>query len=92
MASPDTALAGKLAELSHRLGRRTPVVDQIAGSIRGMIVSGDLKPGDRVVESRIARQIGTDGVSERDSPPFARRWWHWNIRDWWCARLIKGAW
>ena len=67
MASPDAAVAGKLAELSHSFGRRTPVVDQIAGSIRGMIVAGDLKPGDRVVESRIARQIGVGQPTVRES-------------------------
>ena len=66
MAS-EAAVAGKLAELSHRLGRRTPVVDQIAGSIRAMIVAGDLKPGDRVVESRIARQIGVGQPTVREA-------------------------
>jgi len=65
--APEGVLAGKLAELSHRLGRRTPVVDQIAGSIRGMIVAGDLKPGDRVVESRIARQIGVGQPTVREA-------------------------
>jgi DNA-binding GntR family transcriptional regulator len=67
MASPDAAVAGKLAELSHKLGRRTPVVEQIAGSIRAMIVAGDLKPGDRVVESRIARQIGVGQPTVREA-------------------------
>ena len=67
MASPDTAVAGKLAELSHKLGRRTPVVEQIAGSIRAMIVAGDLKPGDRVVESRIAREIGVGQPTVREA-------------------------
>jgi len=67
MASTDAAVAGKLAELSHKLGRRTPVVDQIAGSIRAMIVAGDLKPGDRVVESRIARQIGVGQPTVREA-------------------------
>jgi DNA-binding GntR family transcriptional regulator len=67
MAPPEAAVAGKLAELSHKLGRRMPVVDQIAGSIRGMIVAGDLKPGDRVVESRIARQIGVGQPTVREA-------------------------
>jgi DNA-binding GntR family transcriptional regulator len=67
MASPGAAVAGKLAELSHNLGRRTPVVEQIAASIRGMIVSGDLKPRDRVVESRIARQIGVGQPTVREA-------------------------
>jgi DNA-binding GntR family transcriptional regulator len=67
MAPSDAALAGKLAALSQNLGRRLPVVDQIAGSIRAMIVSGDLKPGDRVVESRIARQIGVGQPTVREA-------------------------
>jgi len=67
MASAEGTVAGKLAELSHNLGRRTPVVEQIAGSIRGMIVSGDLMPGDRVVESRIARQIGVGQPTVREA-------------------------
>lgn len=67
MASADATVAGKLAELSHKLGRRMPVVDQIAGSIRGMIVAGDLKPGDRIVESRIARQIGVGQPTVREA-------------------------
>ena len=67
MAATDAAVAGKLAELSHNLGRRTPVVEQIAGSIRGMIVSGNLEPGDRVVESRIARQIGVGQPTVREA-------------------------
>jgi DNA-binding GntR family transcriptional regulator len=67
MASSDAAVSGKLAELSHSLGRRAPLVDQIAGSIRGMIIAGDLKPGDRVVESRIARQIGVGQPTVREA-------------------------
>lgn len=67
MVSSDAAVTGKLAELSHRLGRRAPLVEQIAGSIRGMIVAGDLKPGDRVVESRIARQIGVGQPTVREA-------------------------
>jgi DNA-binding GntR family transcriptional regulator len=67
MATTDAAVIGKLAELSQNLGRRAPLVDQIAGSIRGMIVSGDLQPGDRVVESRIARQIGVGQPTVREA-------------------------
>ena len=67
MAPSGAALAAKLAALSLNLGRRLPVVDQIAGGIRAMIVSGDLKPGDRVVESRIARQIGVGQPTVREA-------------------------
>jgi len=43
------------------------MAQQIAGSIRAMIVAGDLKPGDRVVESRIARQIGVGQPTVREA-------------------------
>jgi hypothetical protein len=48
-------------------GRRMPVVGQIAGSIRSTIVAGDLSLGDRVVESRLARQIGAGQPAVRES-------------------------
>jgi DNA-binding GntR family transcriptional regulator len=67
MATPDTVVTDKLTELSNKLGRRTPVVEQIARSIRAMIIAGDLKPGDRVVESRIARQIGVGQPTVREA-------------------------
>jgi len=67
MATSDTGVTGRLAELSHRLERRTPLVEQIAGSIRAMIIGGDLKPGDRIVESRIARQIGVGQPTVREA-------------------------
>jgi hypothetical protein len=46
----------KLEALSQQLGKRAPVPEQIAASIRNMIVAGDLQPGERIVESRIARE------------------------------------
>lgn len=57
----------KLGALSQRLGRRAPVADQIAECIRNMIVAGDLKPGERVVESRIAREIGVGQPTVREA-------------------------
>lgn len=62
-----TAVDAKLEALSHTLGRRAPVVDQIAESIRNLIVAGDLNPGDRIVESRIARQIGVGQPTVREA-------------------------
>jgi len=53
--------------LSNQLGRRAPVSGQIAESIRSMIVAGDLQPGDRIVESRIARQIGVGQPTVREA-------------------------
>jgi len=57
----------KLGELSQQLGRRAPLSDQIAGSIRNMIMAGDLKPGERIVESRIARKIGVGQPTVREA-------------------------
>lgn len=57
----------KLEALSQQLGRRAPLADQIAESIRNMIVAGDLKPGDRIVESRIAREIGVGQPTVREA-------------------------
>jgi DNA-binding GntR family transcriptional regulator len=57
----------KLEALSQQLGRRAPLADQIADSIRNMIVTGDLKPGDRIVESRIARDIGVGQPTVREA-------------------------
>lgn len=43
------------------------MAEQIAGFIREMIVAGDLKAGDRIVESRIARQIGVGQPTVREA-------------------------
>ena len=40
---------------------------RIAETIRGLIVSGELKPGDRIVESRMARQIGVGQPTVREA-------------------------
>jgi DNA-binding GntR family transcriptional regulator len=63
----DADLAVKLEALSNQIGRRAPVPGQIAASIRNMIVAGDLRPGDRIVESRIARQIGVGQPTVREA-------------------------
>ena len=67
MQATGSNLENKLEALSQNLGRRAPVVDQIADSIRNMIVAGDLNPGDRIVESRFARQIGVGQPTVREA-------------------------
>lgn len=62
-----STIENKLEALSQNLGRRAPVVDQITQSIRNMIVAGDLNPGDRIVESRIAKQIGVGQPTVREA-------------------------
>ena len=53
--------------LSQRLGRRKTIAGQIAESIRAMIVGGQLNPGERIVESRIAREIGVGQPTVREA-------------------------
>ncbi len=67
MQAVDPRFTIRLEALSHNLGRRAPMADQIAESIRDMIVSGELNPGDRIVESRIARQIGVGQPTVREA-------------------------
>jgi DNA-binding GntR family transcriptional regulator len=62
-----SGMSHTLESLSTHLSRRAPVSSQIAESIRGMIVAGDLQPGDRIVESRIARQIGVGQPTVREA-------------------------
>src|ERR1019366_8884225 len=60
-------ISGTLEALSQNLERRPPIAERIAETIRGLIVSGDLKPGDRTVESRMARQIGVGQPTVREA-------------------------
>jgi len=60
-------IENKLEALSQQLGKRAPVAEQIAGFIRNMIVAGDLNPGERIVESRIAREIGVGQPTVREA-------------------------
>lgn len=67
MQATDSRYTVRLEALSQRIGRRLPIADQIAESIRDMIVAGDLNPGDRIVESRMARQIGVGQPTVREA-------------------------
>jgi DNA-binding GntR family transcriptional regulator len=60
-------VAVRLEALSHSLGARAPVPHRIAETIRDMIVAGELNPGDRIVESRMARQIGVGQPTVREA-------------------------
>jgi DNA-binding GntR family transcriptional regulator len=53
--------------LSRKLGAKTGLSDEIASTIRNLILSGELKPGDRIVESRVARQLGVGQPTVREA-------------------------
>ncbi len=67
MPTADARFTVRLEALSSSLGRRAPMADQIAATIRDMIVAGELKPGDRIVESRFAREIGVGQPTVREA-------------------------
>jgi DNA-binding GntR family transcriptional regulator len=63
----DSAGHGPAPLVHVKLDRPGGLSNQIADSIRNMIVAGDLQPGDRIVESRIARQIGVGQPTVREA-------------------------
>jgi DNA-binding GntR family transcriptional regulator len=67
ISPPSPALHIRLEALSNSLGRRAPIAEQIAETIRDMIVAGDINPGERIVESRMARQIGVGQPTVREA-------------------------
>ncbi len=66
-ASGQSGISNTIEELSRRLGAKTGLADEIAETIRALIVGGELKPGDRIVESRIAKQLGVGQPTVRES-------------------------
>ena len=61
----------KLEELSESLGRKVSISDQIAEVLRNLIVNGDLNPGDRIVESQVAKRLGVGQPTVREASPSA---------------------
>jgi DNA-binding GntR family transcriptional regulator len=57
----------KLEELSESLGRKVSISDQIAEVLRNLIISGELNPGDRIVESRVAKQLSVGQPTVREA-------------------------
>lgn len=59
-----------------------PIPLRVAGALRELIVSGQMRPGDRVIESRIARQLGIGQPTAREalvileSEGLVRRTWN----------------
>jgi DNA-binding GntR family transcriptional regulator len=62
------SIVAKPVEFSSlTLGRKAPMGDQIAEVLRKLIISGGLTPGDRIVESRVARQLGVGQPTVREA-------------------------
>jgi DNA-binding GntR family transcriptional regulator len=51
----------------HRIGDPPSIVALAAGELRTMILSGQLAPGDRVIENRVAEQLGVSRPPLREA-------------------------
>lgn len=57
----------EVTQLSEALGRRASIPDQVAHTIRKLILSGKFAPGQRLVETRFARQLGIGQPAVREA-------------------------
>ncbi len=60
-------IALEILELGDVIASRSSVPDRIARALRDAIVSGKLAPGRRIVESKIARQLGIGQPTVREA-------------------------
>jgi DNA-binding GntR family transcriptional regulator len=59
-------LSAEVTKFAGALTRRPNVPSQVANFIRELIIEGTLKPGERVVESKIARQLNIGQPTVRE--------------------------
>ncbi len=64
---PDAALSSKLAEFSDALKKKTSIPQRVAEFVHDLIIAGELKPGDRVVEWRLAKRLGIGHPTVREA-------------------------
>ncbi|MGH9405304.1 MAG: GntR family transcriptional regulator [Candidatus Acidiferrales bacterium] len=57
----------EVKQLSAALGRRASIPDEVARTLREMILSGKFKPGQRLVETRYAKQLGIGQPAVREA-------------------------
>jgi DNA-binding GntR family transcriptional regulator len=60
-------LFGRADNDSRAAGLKSRISDQVYALIRDAVISGQLSPGDRVVESEIARRIGVSQAPVREA-------------------------
>ena len=66
MAEPSPVYTGKL-DLSDSLGRQARIPEQVAVLVHDLIITGELTPGDRIVESRLAKDLGIGHPTVREA-------------------------
>ena len=67
MTQPHSSLTGRIAKFSDTLKRKLPIPQQVAQIIHDLIVSGELAPGDRIIESRLASRLGIGHPTVREA-------------------------
>jgi DNA-binding GntR family transcriptional regulator len=57
----------EVTQLSEALGRRASIPDEVAHTLRELILFGKFEPGQRLVETRFARQLGIGQPAVREA-------------------------
>jgi len=63
----EVPFALKLDQLSESLGKKVSISDQIAEVLRNLIVNGEMNPGERIVESQVAKRLGVGQPTVREA-------------------------
>jgi DNA-binding GntR family transcriptional regulator len=67
MVEPSALFTSRLSQFSDRRRQQTAIPQQVASFVHDLIIAGELKPGDRVVESRLARSMGIGHPTVREA-------------------------
>jgi DNA-binding GntR family transcriptional regulator len=67
MTRTDSPLALRIDKFSDSLKQKLPIPQQVAQFIHDLIVSGELSPGDRIIESRLASRLGIGHPTVREA-------------------------
>jgi DNA-binding GntR family transcriptional regulator len=67
MTESNSFLSAKLDTFSTELRQKTPIPRQVAAFVHGLIVTGELKPGERIIESRLAKRLGIGHPTVREA-------------------------
>src|ERR1017187_3868228 len=60
-------MVSTIEALSRKLRAKTGLADQIANTLRNLILAGGIPPGEQIVESRMARQLGVGQPTVREA-------------------------
>lgn len=67
MVEPSPLFTSRLNQFSDQRRQHSAIPQQVASFVHDLIIAGELKPGDRVVESRLARSMGIGHPTVREA-------------------------